>query len=85
MAHYVVTDFGALVVESRCDLECTLRTASPGGLLRQLKSRYGLCCSDADGYVVDDADWEAKNGRYRVRVPESPDSKVMVWVGVPDD
>jgi hypothetical protein len=28
MAHHVVTDFGALVVESLCDLECTLRTAS---------------------------------------------------------
>ena len=50
----------------------------------QLKSRQGLCCSDADGYVVEDADWEAKNGRYRVRVPKSPDSKVMMWVDVPD-
>jgi hypothetical protein len=29
MAHHVVTDFGALVVESLCDLECTLRTAWP--------------------------------------------------------
>jgi len=51
----------------------------------QLKSRHGLCCSDADGYVVEDADWEAKNGRYRVRVPKSPDSKSMVWVDVPDN
>src|SRR5262245_47257313 len=41
----------------------------------QLKSRQGPCCSDADGYVVEDADWEAKNGRYRVRVPKSPVSK----------
>jgi hypothetical protein len=51
----------------------------------QLKSRNGLCCSDADGYVVEDADWEAKNGRYRVRVPQSHDSKIMVWVDVPDN
>ena len=51
----------------------------------QLKSRNGACCSNADGYVVEDADWEAKNGHYRVRVPESPDSKVMVWIDVPDD
>src|SRR3974390_366436 len=41
----------------------------------QLKSHNGPCCSNADGYVVDDADWEAKNGHYRVRVPEHPDSK----------
>jgi len=51
----------------------------------QLKSRNGACCSDADGYVVEDADWEAKNGHYRVRVPEYPDSKVMVWIDVPDN
>ena len=51
----------------------------------QLKSRAGPCCSNADGYVVDDADWEAKNGHYRVRVPEYPHSKVMVWTDVPDN
>jgi hypothetical protein len=51
----------------------------------QLKSGNGLCCSYADGYVVEDADWEAKNGRYRVRVPKSPESKVMVWLDVPED
>ena len=50
----------------------------------QLKSRNGPCCSNADGYVVEDADWEAKNGHYRVRVPEGSDSKVMVWIDVPD-
>jgi len=50
----------------------------------QLESRNGPCCSNADGYVVEDADWEAKNGHYRVRVPEYPDSKVMVWIDVPD-
>jgi hypothetical protein len=50
----------------------------------QLKSRSGACCSNADGYVVEDTDWEAKNGHYRVRVPQYPDSKVMVWIDVPD-
>jgi hypothetical protein len=50
----------------------------------QLKSRSGPCCSNADGYVVEDADWEAKNGHYRVRVPEGSISKVMVWIDVPD-
>jgi hypothetical protein len=51
----------------------------------QLKSRNGLCCSNADGYVVEDADWEAKNGHYRVRVPMNPGSKVLVWIDVPDE
>ena len=50
----------------------------------QLKSRNGACCSNADGYVVEDTDWEAKNGHYRVRVPQYPGSKVMVWIDVPD-
>ena len=51
----------------------------------QLKSRNGLCCSMADGYVVEDADWETKNGHYRVRVPKAPDSKNMIWIDVPDN
>lgn len=33
-----------------------------------LKSGKGNCCSDADGSVVKDADWESKDGRYRVRL-----------------
>ena len=41
--------------------------------------------SDADGYVVEENDWDVKNGHYRVRVPEYPDSKVMVWIDVPND
>jgi hypothetical protein len=51
----------------------------------QLKSRHGLCCSFADGYVVEDAGWEAKNGHYRVRLPKSHHSKIMVWVDVPEN
>jgi hypothetical protein len=51
----------------------------------QLKSRNGPCCSNADGYVVEDADWEAKNGHYRVRVPKYPNSNLMVWIDVPDE
>ena len=50
-----------------------------------LASRKGLCCSFADGYVVQDADWESKDGRYRVRVPRTPDSESGVWVEVPDE
>lgn len=44
----------------------------------QLKSQKGPCCSDADGSAVSDADWESKNGRYRVRLEGE-------WHDVPDD
>ena len=43
-----------------------------------LKSGKGPCCSDADGSAVSDADWESRNGRYRVRVEGD-------WVDVPED
>ena len=67
------------------DLDGRYATSPLKPWFEQLKSRAGPCCSNADGYVVDDADWEAKNGHYRVRVPQYPDSKVMVWIDVPDD
>jgi hypothetical protein len=50
-----------------------------------LASGKGLCCSYADGYVINDADWETKSGHYRVRVPRGADSKDMIWVDVPDE
>lgn len=50
----------------------------------QLKSGNGPCCSYADGYVIEDTDWEAKNGHYRVRVPKERNSTIMMWVDVPD-
>ena len=50
----------------------------------KLESGWGRCCSDANGHVVEDADWEAKDGHYRVRVPSGPGSKDMLWVVVPD-
>jgi hypothetical protein len=50
-----------------------------------LASGKGLCCSYADGYVINDADWETKSGHYRVRVPKVADSKDMIWVDVPDE
>jgi hypothetical protein len=43
-----------------------------------LKSGKGPCCSDADGSAVSDADWETKDGRYRVRLDGE-------WWNVPDD
>jgi hypothetical protein len=51
----------------------------------RLASGKGLCCSFADGYVVADADWDSKDGHYRVRVPETPNSNNLLWVDVPNE
>jgi hypothetical protein len=50
-----------------------------------LASRKGPCCSFADGYVVQDADWESSEGHYRVRVPNAANSDDGIWVDVPDE
>src|ERR1700675_964542 len=34
----------------------------------KLQSKKGPCCANADGNVVMDADWEFKDGHYRVRL-----------------
>ena len=43
-----------------------------------LRSGKGPCCSDADGSVVSDVDWETHDGHYRVRIEGQ-------WIDVPDD
>ena len=43
-----------------------------------LSSKKGPCCSDADGSAVSDADWETKDGKYRVRLEGQ-------WWRVPDE
>ena len=43
-----------------------------------LRSEKGPCCSDADGSAVSDADWESKDGHYRVRLEGR-------WWDVPDE
>ena len=50
----------------------------------QLESGWGRCCSDGVGHIVEDAVWVAIDGHYRVRVPNVPGSKDMLWVVVPD-
>ena len=42
-----------------------------------LQSEFGQCCTDADGYIVSDPDWESDRGHYRVRIDGE-------WVVVPD-
>ena len=44
----------------------------------QLSSSRGRCCSMADGHVVADADWDSKDGHYRVRLSGE-------WIDVPDE
>jgi hypothetical protein len=43
-----------------------------------LSSGMGPCCSDADGTVLKDIDWEGKDGHYRVRIEDQ-------WWDVPDE
>jgi hypothetical protein len=49
-----------------------------------LHSGKGPCCSESDGETVLDADWESRDGHYRVRLPiaGTNDSE---WVDVPDE
>jgi hypothetical protein len=44
----------------------------------QLASGNGLCCSFADGFRVDDVDWDTRDGHYRVRLNGE-------WIVVPDN
>jgi hypothetical protein len=44
----------------------------------RLESGNGLCCSFADGFRIDDVDWETQDGHYRVRLNGE-------WIAVPDD
>jgi hypothetical protein len=43
----------------------------------QLASGKGLCCSFADGFSVENVDWDTQDGRYRVRLHGE-------WIVVPD-
>jgi hypothetical protein len=42
-----------------------------------LASGNGLCCSFADGFSVQDVDWDTQDGKYRVRLYGE-------WIVVPD-
>ena len=66
------------------DLDGRYRDSPLHDWFEHLASGKGLCCSFADGYVVEDADWETK-GRCRVRVPIATDAANAIWVDVPDE
>jgi hypothetical protein len=77
----------------KAPLATILLLAASGALARDLDGRYagsplhdwflglhsgnGPCCSDADGNVISDADWESRDGHYRVRIMDE-------WWDVPD-
>jgi hypothetical protein len=44
----------------------------------RLESGKGLCCSFADGFRVDNVDWDTQDSHYRVRLNGE-------WIVVPDD
>jgi hypothetical protein len=44
----------------------------------RLASDRGLCCSYADGFRVENVDWDTRDGHYRVRLHGE-------WIVVPDD
>ena len=44
----------------------------------RLASGNGLCCSLADGFRVDNVDWDTQDSHYRVRLNGE-------WIVVPDD
>jgi hypothetical protein len=55
-----------------------------------LRSGKGPCCSDADGTAISDADWESRDGHYRVHVPRygyllAGQEQELVWVDVPEE
>ena len=66
------------------DLDGSYKDSPLHSWFEHLASRIGRCCSDADGRAVEDADWETKNGHYRVRLPKAPNSTETVWIEVPD-
>ena len=67
------------------DLDGRYKTSPLRDWFEHLASRKGLCCSFADGYVVQDADWETKDSHYRVRVPRAANSEDGIWVDVPEE
>lgn len=67
------------------DLDGRYRDSPLHDWFDQLASGKGLCCSFADGNVVQDADWDTKDGHYRVRVPTIAGSDELIWVDVPDE
>ena len=66
------------------DLDGRYRDSPLHDWFEHLASGKGLCCSFADGYMVEDADWETKGGHYRVRVPVAANAADAIYCGLAD-
>ena len=66
--------FGGLTVQARDDGRYANEPLR--AWFDKLASKKGLCCSFADGFSVQDVDWDTQDGRYRVRLQGE-------WVVVP--
>ncbi len=53
-------------------------TSEQRSWFNSLSSGKGPCCADADGNVLQDNDWDTKDGHYRVFIEGE-------WTVVPDD
>ena len=85
-----ITDIGILLVAGLAatvllvasvharDLDGRYANSPKHDWFEHLESVKGRCCADADGQVVIDADWESKDGHYRVFIENQ-------WWDVPDD
>ena len=81
----LVVNIGDLRLPAQArDVDGRYRDSPLSAWFEHLASHVGRCCSDADGHVVEEADWETRNGHYRVRVPKTTGSKDAIWVEVPD-
>jgi hypothetical protein len=77
--------FDAHVPPSKPRAQLTMRARDDGRYANdplhawfdQLASGKGLCCSFADGFKVEDVDWDTQDGHYRVRLHGE-------WIVVPD-
>jgi hypothetical protein len=67
------------------DLDVRYNSSPLHDWFEHLASGKGLCCSFADGYAIQAADWQSKDDHHRVRVPKMANSQDTIWVDVPDE
>ena len=60
------------------DLDGRYKDSALHDWFEHLASGKGLCCSFADGFRVDNVDWDTQDGHYRVRLNGQ-------WIVVPDN
>ena len=78
--HAMIVMFIAMLVIStiRCARAHDHQHPELNSWYKSLRSSKGPCCDGSDATRVDDADWESKDGHYRVRIDGE-------WVDVPNE